>query len=168
MDVSFAILLGVMSLVVVYLRVDTGQLPLKGLLQGGNLFLSLLPRLLVGFALAGLIQQAIPEQTMQKWLGHDAGIKGMMMGSLIGMVLPGGPYVIYPIVGGLRMSGASIGSLLSLVTAKQLFGPVRLIAWEYPLMGGEFVFIRCVVSFLMPLVVGIVGQWFYLFFSSSP
>ena len=164
MDVSFAILIGVLLLVVVYLTADTGQLPIKGLIQGGNLFLSLLPRLLVGFALAGLIQQAIPEQVMQRWLGHDAGIKGMLIGSLIGMVLPGGPYVIYPLVAGLKMSGASMGSLLSLVTAKQLFGPVRLIAWEYPLLGGEFVVIRCVVSFLMPLFVGIVGQWFYRFF----
>jgi uncharacterized protein len=162
MDFSFAVLVGVLLLVVVYLTVDTGHLPLKGLLQGGNLFLSLLPRLLVGFALAGLIQQAIPEQTMQRWLGHDAGIKGMIIGSLIGMILPGGPYVIYPIVAGLKISGASMGSLLSLVTAKQLFGPVRLIAWEYPLLGGEFVIIRGVVSFLMPLVVGIVGQWLYL------
>lgn len=168
MDISFAVLLGVLALVMVYLRIDTGQMPLKGLLHGGNLFLSLLPRLLVGFALAGLIQQAIPEQTLQKWLGHDAGIRGMMVGSLIGMILPGGPYVIYPIVGGLRMSGASIGSLLSLVTAKQLFGPVRLIAWEYPLLGGEFVLVRCLVSFLMPLLVGIVGQWFYMLISTSP
>ncbi len=164
MDVSFAILVGVLLLVVVYLTADTGQLPLKGLLHGGNLFFSLLPRLLVGFALAGLIQQAIPEQAMQKWLGHDAGVKGMMIGSLIGMVLPGGPYVIYPLVAGLKMSGASIGSLLSLVTAKELFGPVRLVAWEYPLMGGEFLIIRCAVSFLVPLLVGIVGQWCYLLF----
>jgi len=101
---------------------------------------------------------------MQKWLGHDAGIKGMMIGSLIGMVLPGGPYVIYPLIAGLRLSGASVGSLLSLVTAKELFGPVRLIAWEYPLLGGEFLIVRCAVSFLVPLLVGIVGQRLYLLF----
>jgi uncharacterized protein len=164
MDVSFAILVGLLSSVVVYLTIQTGQLPLRGLLHGGNLFLALLPRLLVGFALAGLVQQAIPEQAMQKWLGHEAGIRGMMIGSLIGMVLPGGPYVIYPLIAGLRMSGASIGSLLSLVTAKELFGPVRLIAWEYPLLGGEFLIIRCAVSFLVPLLVGVVGQRLYLLF----
>ncbi len=162
MDISFAILLGLLSLVIAYLTFNTGHLPIAGLVRGGNLFLGLLPRLLVGFALAGLIQQAIPEQAMQKWLGHDAGIRGMMIASLIGMVLPGGPYVIYPLVAGLRFSGASMGSLLSLVTAKELFGPVRLIAWEYPLLGGEFLVVRCVASFLIPLLVGIVGQQIYL------
>lgn len=65
---------------------------------------------------------------MQKWLGHNADVKGMMIGSLIGMILPEGPYVIYPLIAGLRVSEASIGSLLSLVRAKELFGPVRLIA----------------------------------------
>ncbi|MGE5216818.1 MAG: permease [Chloroflexota bacterium] len=164
MDISFAILVGLLSLVIGYLTLNTGHLPINGLLRGGNLFLALLPRLLVGFALAGLIQQAVPEQAMQKWLGHDAGVKGMMIGSLIGMVLPGGPYVIYPLIAGLRLSGASIGSLLSLVTAKELFGPVRLIAWEYPLLGGEFLVVRCVVSFLVPLLVGMVGQQIYLLF----
>ena len=164
MDLSFAILVGLLSLVIGYLTLATGHLPFNGLLRGGNLFLSLLPRLLVGFALAGLIQQAIPEQAMQRWLGHDAGIKGMMIGSLIGMALPGGPYVIYPLIAGLRLSGASMGSLLSLVTAKELFGPVRLIAWEYPLLGGEFLIVRCAVSFLVPLLVGVVGQRLYLLF----
>ncbi len=164
MDISLAILLGLLCMVLTYVTLNTGELPLKGLLYGGNLFLSLLPRLLVGFALAGLIQQAIPAQAMQKWLGHDAGIKGMMVGSLIGMALPGGPYVIYPLIAGLRISGASIGTLLSLVTAKELFGPVRLIAWEYPLLGGEFLVTRCLVSFLVPLLVGIVGQRLYLLF----
>ena len=164
MDISFAILLVLLSLVIGYLTLNTGHLPIHGLLRGGNLFLGLLPRLLVGFALAGLVQQAIPEQAMQKWLGHDAGIRGMMVGSLIGMVLPGGPYVIYPLVAGLRFSGASMGSLLSLVTAKELFGPVRLIAWEYPLLGGQFLIVRCVVSFLVPLLVGMVGQRIYVLF----
>ncbi len=161
MDLSLALLLFLFLLALAYLVFATGKFPLDGIISGGHLFVNLLPRLLLGFALAGLVQKMIPEQAMEKWLGHQAGLRGIITGSIIGMALPGGPYVIYPIVAGLRSSGAGIGSLLSLVTAKELFGPVRLIAWEYPLLGVDFLVIRFAVSLLLPLLVGIVGQFIY-------
>ena len=104
----------------------------------------LLPRPLMGFALAGLIQQVIHEQPMQKWMGHEAGIKGMMIRSLIGMVLPGGPFT----------------SFICSSPAREC--PAR--AWEYPLLGGELLVIRGPVSVLVPLLAGIVGQRIYLVF----
>ncbi len=161
MDLSFALLLFLFFLALAYLAIATGKFPLDGIISGGHLFVNLLPRLVLGFALAGLVQKMIPAHAMEKWLGPQAGLRGILVGSIIGMALPGGPYVIYPLVAGLRTSGAGIGSLLSLVTAKELFGPVRLIAWEYPLLGGDFLFIRFGVSLFLPLLVGVVGQFIY-------
>ena len=49
--------------------------------------------------------------------------------------MPGGPYLVFPVVANLFRSGAAPGPLIALLTAKTLVSPVRMLTYEAPLLG---------------------------------
>src|SRR5262249_33268647 len=61
--------------------------------------------------------------------------QGILVGWAAGLVLPGGPYVFFPVVANLFRNGAEPGPLIALLTAKTLVSPVRMLTYEAPLLG---------------------------------
>ncbi len=126
----------------------------QGLEKGWNLLASVGIRLLLGFALAGLMQVVIPPHYVSKWIGQESGYAGLWIGSLAGSLMPGGPYVMFPIIGGLYQAGASVGPLMALVTAWSVTSLNRLLVWEIPLLGTKIALLRFVASVVFPPIVG--------------
>ena len=56
-----------------------------------------LPFLLLGIALAGMIQVLVPPGAVGKWMGDDMGARGLLIGMLVGTLTPGGPFIMFPI-----------------------------------------------------------------------
>jgi uncharacterized membrane protein YraQ (UPF0718 family) len=48
------------------------------------------PRLLVVFALAGMIQVIIPTEYVSKMIGEGSGVKGILIATVAGAFTPGG------------------------------------------------------------------------------
>jgi uncharacterized membrane protein YraQ (UPF0718 family) len=87
-----------------------------------------------------------------KWLGKGSGAKGILIGSVAGMIVPpGGPIVVYAIAAGLIKSGASFATMVAFVTAYNLLALHRF-PFELTMMGWKFLALRSVsVIVLAPL-----------------
>lgn len=107
--------------------------------------------------IASLIQAAIPRQVIADFLGEEAGLKGIALGTLLGSVMPGSPYVIFPLVGGLYRAGAGVGTVIAFVSAWSLISLSR-VPTEIPFLGTKIVAVRIAVSLIFPIVLGILGQ----------
>jgi len=85
----------------------------QGILGGLKMLVNVTPLLLAAFLLTGMIQVLISQELIKKWLGKDAGLKGIFLGAIAGALIPRGPYVYYPIAASFLMSGAEIGTVIA-------------------------------------------------------
>jgi uncharacterized membrane protein YraQ (UPF0718 family) len=163
-DATLIILLGlvVVALVVAYLR--DAALPLRGLEASGRLVRSVWVELALGFVLAGLIEVLLPQALLTRWLGGERLGQGILVGWAAGLVLPGGPYVFFPVVAKLFRNGADAGPLIALLTAKTLVSPIRTLTYEAPLLGWPLTLARFIPAVLLPPVLGLLGQWLFNLF----
>ncbi|MCF8024074.1 MAG: permease [Desulfobacteraceae bacterium] len=136
------------------------EIILQGLMAGGKMLIEVVPLLMAAFVLAGMIQAVVSKETINKWLGKEAGIKGIMLGGVAGALLPGGPYLFYPIAASFLLSGAEIGTTLTFVVAKNLWSVSRL-PLEVALLGPRVTIIRFIVTLIFPIIVGVLGNIFF-------
>lgn len=134
---------------VVFMR-QGGDGLLEGLRGTWSLSARALPVTLLGMALAGMLQIVAPPGVVGRYMGEDSGLLGMVIGMGVGMAIPGGPYVMYPIGNALMTSGAGMGPMAGFVSARNLVTLNRLLVWELPFLGWPFAVTRLIVSFWMP------------------
>lgn len=135
--------------VAVFAREGPGGV-VEGLEGTLDLMARALPVTLLGMALAGMLQVVAPPGVVGRYMGEDAGLLGIVIGMGAGLIIPGGPYVMYPIGAALMTSGAGIGPMAGFVSARNLITVNRLLVWELPFLGWPFTLTRIIVSFWMP------------------
>lgn len=153
------LLLAVLVLIALGTAFLTGgwQLAFDGLKQTGRLFNTVWLRLLLGFTLGGLIRVVIPHALIAKWLGHTSGLKGILIGSYLGIILPGGPYVFLPIIASIYSAGAGVGPVIALMTGRALLSIDILVVWHIPFLGAGIPLARYITSLLIPPLLGLIG-----------
>jgi len=114
-------------------------------------------RLPLALVAAGALTLLLPQNFIAAKLGGTSGLEGVVLGSLFGAILPGGPYVAFPIVVLLMKSGATAAPLVALVTSWSVLAIHRILIYEMPLMGGRFVTIRVASSLVLPPIAGILA-----------
>lgn len=130
---------------------------MRGLRIGADSLWNLTFLLLLAFALSGLIEVLAPEDLVRTWLGAESGLRGLVLGSVVGAFMPGGPYVVFPIMATLYRAGAGLGTTVSLVTGWALWGVISL-AFELSIVGPRFSAIRIGVGLIMPPLAGFLAQ----------
>jgi uncharacterized membrane protein YraQ (UPF0718 family) len=130
---------------------------LRGLELGGRTLIDVTILLLAAFLVAGLTQVLVPREVVERWLGVGSGWSGILLACLAGALIPGGPYVYYPIAGGLLQSGASLGVLVAFVTAKNLWSVSRL-PYEFALLGPDLTLLRYALTFALPPIIGFLAE----------
>jgi len=149
------IIMGVIAIALLYIGYQRGGGEhVVGLKSAGNLLLQILPLLIFAFIVGGMIQILIPQEIISKWVGAESGFRGLLIGSAIGGFMPGGPYVSLPIVAGLLRTGASIGTMVALITAWSLLAISRM-PMEVGLLGWKFALIRLACVFFFPPIAGL-------------
>ncbi len=128
-----------------------------GIGRGAGIMTSVALLILAAFTVAGLIQAVISEKTIARWLGRESGLRGILIGGLAGALIPGGPYVYYPIAVSFLKAGADIGTIISFVTAKNLWAVSRL-PLEFALLGPKLTVTRFLVTLLFPPLMGLAAQ----------
>ena len=161
MDASLWILLGLVVIAFVVAFARDRALPLAGLGAGARLLRGVWVELTLGFVLAGLLEVLIPAPALSRWLGAEQPGRGILVGWAAGLVMPGGPYLVFPVVANLFRNGAAPGPLITLLTAKTLVSPVRMLTYEAPLLGWPLTLARFVPGVLLPPVLGLLGQWLF-------
>jgi uncharacterized membrane protein YraQ (UPF0718 family) len=168
MDVNTWILLALTLVALAIAFARRPSLAGEGLLAGGKLLRGVAPELLLGFALAGLVEVLIPSATLVRWMGEGSSGRGILIGWLVGLALPGGPYVFFPVVAALFRQGAAPAAVLTLLTAKTLVSPIRMLTYEAPVLGWPLTFARLVPGILLPPLVGWLGGVLYKAFTRTP
>jgi uncharacterized membrane protein YraQ (UPF0718 family) len=140
------------------------DLPLSALVSGGQMLRFVFPRLLLGFALAGMIQVMIPTEYIATMIGEGSGVKGILIATVAGAVTPGGPFVNFPIVAALHKSGAGVGPLAAYLVAWGIIPINRTLVYEIPFMGTHFAFARYLSCIIFPVVIGIITPFIFRLF----
>ncbi|MEK6712173.1 MAG: hypothetical protein AABZ64_16520 [Nitrospinota bacterium] len=137
----------------------TGFFPLGAVGKAAQLMGSILPRMVVGILLGVAVAELLPGEVIEGWLSDRSGWRGHAVGMLAGSLAPiGMPFVLYPLAGGLMAGGAGVGPVVTFLTASALFGPVRILTFELPILGGGFFLLRLACVFWMPPVAGYLAQ----------
>ena len=117
-------------------------------------FLWLLPRLAIGVIGAGFLAQLLPEAHIAAYLGKDAGLTGLVIATLAGMLTPGGPVVGFSLGAAAFKVGAGVPQVVAYVTAWSLMSFNRVLIWEVPIMPRAFILLRLALSWPLPLLAG--------------
>jgi len=123
----------------------------------GN-FKLMVPMMALAFPAAGFISELIPEHVADQWVGPESGFAGIMVATAIGSITPGGPFISFPLVLAFLKAGAGPAQMVALITAWSVLGLNRLLVWEMPLMGGQFVLLRLATGFALPALSGLFAE----------
>ena len=133
---------------------------LTGLKFAWQTTIEIMPMLIFAFIIAGMVQVLIPKEVITKFIGEEAGIKGILIGALAGGLTPGGPYVSLPIAAGLMKSGAGIGTLVAFITGWSVWSIGRL-PMEIGLMGWKVTLVRYISTIVFPLLAGFIAHFVF-------
>jgi uncharacterized membrane protein YraQ (UPF0718 family) len=161
LDPSTLVLAGLAIAFAVVAYFKDPSLPLIGARNGLAMLGFILPRLIPALILAGLFQVLVPQEVVSRYFGREGGLKAILLATGAGMLTPGGPMVSVPFMVALAHSGAALPALVAYMTSWSLFGVQRIIAWEAPLMGWRFVWVRVIPSLAFPVVAGWLVATFY-------
>jgi uncharacterized membrane protein YraQ (UPF0718 family) len=107
---------------------------------GGMVF-----KVLAGCLIGSFLALLVPRETVQRWVGGESGLLGLIVGTAVGVVMPGGGVTIFPMAG-------------AFVTSWMLLGFNRALVWELPFFGGDFLIWRSVVAVPLPIVAGLLAR----------
>jgi uncharacterized membrane protein YraQ (UPF0718 family) len=152
------IIMGVIAIAVLFFAYQKGGgehiLALK---SSGNLLIQIIPLLIFAMIIAGTIPFLIPTEAISKWVGAESGWRGILIGTVVGGCMPGGPYVTLPLAAGLLKVGAGIGTMIALITAWSLLAFMRL-PLEIGILGWKFALIRLACTFFFPPIAGLIAN----------
>lgn len=137
------------------------------LMSSGELLVSVLPNLVLGFLLAGFLQVLLPGELISQWMGHESGGRGLLIGTMAGMLTPGGPFTHFPILASFLSKGAGVGPVCAYIAAWALLGVNRIIVWELPILGPRIALVRFLASLVVPPLVGWLAGALYRLFRFS-
>ena len=139
----------------------------RAVVEAGGSLRRTLPVMLLALPMAAFVTELIPDGWAQRWLGPDSGVPGLVIASLAGSVLPGGPFVAFPVVLGFLKSGAGTAQMVALISGWAVIGLHRALSWELPILGPRFAVLRLAASFLLPLLAGLAAQALLPFFPGA-
>ncbi len=130
---------------------------LEILVSDTRLFVDILPKVLAACLIAAFVAVLMPRQTVMRWVGAESGLLGILIATLAGTICPGGPITIF------RLRQPSLPSaqtpsrdrLHHQLDAARLR---RILVWELPFFGGEFVIWRTIISLPLPIVAGLLAR----------
>ncbi len=81
------------------------------------------------------------------------GLRGIIIGTIAGTSIPGGPYISFPIISAVHEAGAGIGTVVAFVTGWAMRGLGKL-PFELAIMGTRFTLVRMLLFAVFPVIAG--------------
>ena len=154
---AFIAVVVVAAAVVVYVR--DGQAAFLEILRSDVLlFVDILPKVLAACLIAAFVAMMMPREAVVRWVGGESGFLGLIIATVAGIIVPGGPITVFPIAAAFVAIGADIGATVAFVTSWTLLGYGRALVWELPFFGPEFVIWRSLVALPLPIVAGLLAR----------
>ena len=156
-SMMFFIGLALLSVALVYWIKGTAALS-HALSQSLVLLGNVIPLIALGMMLGGLARELADPKKIAPILGAQSGWAGLFLATALGAITPGGPFAAFPIVYALFIAGADVGAVIAYVTAWSVIGIHRVIIWEWPLLGHEFVIVRVLTALPLPILAGALAR----------
>jgi uncharacterized membrane protein YraQ (UPF0718 family) len=154
------LIMGLLALLLLSIGYYKGGQHMRGLESALKTTIEILPLLLFSFIVAGMVQVLLPQEFVSKWVGTESGIRGVLIGTVAGVLTPGGPYVSLPVAAGFLRAGASIGTLVAFLTGWALWSLSR-IPMQVGLLGWKFTLLHIASTFFFPPLAGLIAQMFF-------
>ena len=127
--------------------------------QGWHQLRPLLIRLPAALLAGSFLAVLIPEGWLIRVLGDASGTAGILLASVLGAALPGGPLVAFPLALVMYTAGVGLPQMIALLTAWSVLALHRVLAFEAPMMGWGFVWRRLAASVLLAPIAGLLALW---------
>ncbi len=114
--------------------------------------------LVISFVLAGLLHNLISPDGLQRMLGNRK-LSTLVKATVSGMLLPICSCGVIPLGLGLYYSGAYLGPVLAFMTATPIINPAAVLL-AYGFLGPQLATIYLVTGFIVPVLIGLVGNRF--------
>lgn len=131
---------------------------LDALRSAGTLLLGIAPLIIVALFVGGYVQALLPHNLVARWLGEGGGSGRYLLASVAGVVTPAGPFGAFPLVVALRNAGAPFDVCVVYLSAWATLGLQRIVIWELPFLGPDFVLLRVLASLPVPIAAGILAR----------
>lgn len=129
----------------------------KGLRVAGNYVMVMMPRMVLALVLAGFAAELIPGDLVSRWLGAASGLRGILIASVAGIIVPAGGIVAFPLALAMLKVGVGVPQLVAFLTSWEVFAVHRILAFEIPFLGVRFAALRLAASFMLPPLAGIIA-----------
>ncbi len=154
--ISAMALLGLMAAALLLVAYRQGK-HRQGLQAAWNMFLNVLPLLLLAFVVVGFINLLLPEEALAAWLGAEAGWKGLMVGPAIGALVQGGPFAFFPLFDAVFRNRVTTGTAVAMITAWGMIN-VGHLPYEFAFLGPRFVALKYCIYIALPSLAGLLAQ----------
>ena len=126
---------------------------IAGLKKGAQMFFGILPMILSVLVLISIVLYFLPNETIVRYLGHEAGVAGYTIAALLGAIalIPG--FVAYPLAGVLVKSGVRYPVIAVFITTLMMVGILTL-PIESKFFGIKTALTRNTVFFIAALLSG--------------
>ncbi len=112
--------------------------------------------LMISFIIAGLLHNLISPERFQRSIGNTK-ISSLLKSTISGMLLPICSCGVIPIGISMYYSGAYLGPVLAFMTSTPIINPVAVIL-SFGLLGPKITLIYVIAGFLVPMIVGMLGN----------
>lgn len=114
--------------------------------------------LVISFVFSGIFRELISPDKLQKSLGNTK-LSSIVKSTLSGMLLPICSCGVIPIGFSLYYSGAFLGPTLAFMTSTPIINPIAIVLC-YGLLGRKITIIYLIAGFIVPFIVGVIGNKF--------
>lgn len=153
----FFMVLSVASIAAVWLHHGRAE-ALDALHSAGTLLLGIAPVIITALFVGGYVQALLPRSLVTRWLGEDSGGGRYLLATIAGVITPAGPFGAFPLVVALRGAGASFDVCVVYLSAWATLGIHRIVIWELPFLGHDFVLLRVLASLPVPIAAGLLAR----------
>lgn len=156
MDLLFTyILYGVTALLLLVSFIKSKSKTALALKKAWKMFLSMLPQFLAILFLVGLLLAFVSPETIQKIIGAESGIWGMLLSAAVGAIALIPVLVAFPVASQLMQNGAGIMQIAVFISTLTTVGLIT-IPLESKYLGKKIAILRNALFFIFAFVVALV------------
>ena len=100
----------------------------------------------------------VPGEPVARYIGPDSGFPALLVASVVGGFVPGGPILSFPLVVVLYKAEAGLPQLIAFLTAWSVFAFHRVLIYELTIMGWRFSAVRLLSSLVLPPIAGLLAM----------
>lgn len=155
---SSTIIMAVLAVILLIIALKKDKnIASEGVSKGVKMLINMLPLLTSAFLVAGLLETVIPRQIISDLMGENSGLTGILIGSIVGALIPGGPYVAFPIICSIYHAGAGIPTTVSFIAGWSMWS-IGNWPYEIALISPLFTVIRIASTLVFPPIAGLIAS----------